>query len=127
MKSELTDTAYDALFAVMQDDMPRMWREIFPTMLAPFEHTGAFTITVTDTAITVMPSIGGAKPVAALGLDPGAALIFPSYSFASYSGMPSPTSPPMSPAEAVLLVTEPVAYDEVMLAFVPRLPTRPPT
>ena len=43
VKSELTDTAYDALFAVTQDDMPRMWREIFPTMLAPFEHTGAFT------------------------------------------------------------------------------------
>ena len=73
MKSELTDTDYGALFAVMQADLPRRWREVFPTMLAHFEHTGALTITVTDTEITVMPCIGGAEPDVALGLDPGAA------------------------------------------------------
>lgn len=33
----------------MRGDLPRMWREIFPAMLAHFEHTGALTITVTDT------------------------------------------------------------------------------
>ena len=35
---DLTDADYDALFAVMQADMPRTWREIFPAMLAHFEH-----------------------------------------------------------------------------------------
>ena len=55
---DLTDADYDALFAVMQADMPRMWREIFPAMLAHFEHTGALTITVTDTEVVV----SSAKP-----------------------------------------------------------------
>ncbi len=59
--------------AVMKDDMPRMWREIFPKILAQFEGAGVLTITVTDTEITVMPRIGGAEPDAALGLNPGAA------------------------------------------------------
>ena len=27
---DLTDADYDALFAVIQADMPRIWREIFP-------------------------------------------------------------------------------------------------
>ena len=49
---------WDALFAVMQADMSRMWREIFPKMLAQFEGTGALTITVTDAEV-VMSS---AKP-----------------------------------------------------------------
>ena len=31
---DLTDSDYDALFAVMQADMPRMWREILPKILA---------------------------------------------------------------------------------------------
>ena len=53
MASELTDTDYDALFAVMQADMPRMWREIFPKILAQLEATGALTITVTDTEVVV--------------------------------------------------------------------------
>jgi hypothetical protein len=30
-----------------------MWREIFPAMLAQLEHTGALTITVTDTEVVV--------------------------------------------------------------------------
>ena len=51
--SDLTDADYDALFAVMQADMPRMWREIFPDMLAHFEATGALTVTVTNIEITV--------------------------------------------------------------------------
>jgi hypothetical protein len=51
--SELTDADYDALFAVMQPDLPRMWREIFPEMLAHLEGAGALTITVTDTEVLV--------------------------------------------------------------------------
>ena len=58
MRSELTDTDYDALFAVMKDDMPRMWREIFPKILAQLEGAGALTITVTDTEVVV----SSAKP-----------------------------------------------------------------
>ena len=50
---DLTDADYDALFAVMQADMPRPWREIFPAMLAHFERTGALAITVTDTEVVV--------------------------------------------------------------------------
>ena len=38
--------------------MPRMWREIFPKILAQLEGTGALTITVTDTEIVV----SSAKP-----------------------------------------------------------------
>jgi hypothetical protein len=30
----LTDSDYDALFAAMKDDLPRMWREVFPKVLA---------------------------------------------------------------------------------------------
>jgi hypothetical protein len=55
---DLTDADYDALFAVMQADMPRMWREIFPKILAQLEGTGALTITVTDTEITVSSAKG---------------------------------------------------------------------
>ena len=40
---DLTDTDYDALFAVMKDDSQRMWREIFPAMLAQLEGTGVLT------------------------------------------------------------------------------------
>ena len=58
MKSELTDTDYEALFAVMQADMPRIWREIFPKILAQLEATGVLTITVTDTEVVV----SSAKP-----------------------------------------------------------------
>ena len=50
---DLTEADYDALFAAMKADMPRIWREIFPAMLGHFEGTGALTITVTDTKITV--------------------------------------------------------------------------
>jgi hypothetical protein len=50
---DLTDADYDALFAVMQADMPRMWREIFPKILAQLEGTGTLTITVTDTEVVV--------------------------------------------------------------------------
>ena len=49
----LTDSDYDALFAAMKADMPRMRRHIFPDMLTHFEHTGALTITVTDTEVVV--------------------------------------------------------------------------
>ena len=38
---ELTESDYDALFAAMQADIPRMWREIFLDMLAHFEATEA--------------------------------------------------------------------------------------
>ena len=31
---DLTDADYDALFAVLQPDLPRIWREIFPQLLA---------------------------------------------------------------------------------------------
>ena len=55
---DLTDADYDALFAVMQADMPRMWREIFPKILAQLEGTGVLTITVTDTEVVV----SSAKP-----------------------------------------------------------------
>jgi hypothetical protein len=47
----LTDTDYDALFAVMQADMPRIWRDIFPKILAQLEGVGALTVTVTDTEV----------------------------------------------------------------------------
>ena len=43
----------NALFAVMQPDLPRMWREIFPEMLAHLEGAGALTITVTETEVVV--------------------------------------------------------------------------
>ena len=36
---DLTDADYDALFAVMKADMPQMWREIFPKILAQLEGT----------------------------------------------------------------------------------------
>ena len=51
--TDLTDTDYDALFAVMQPDLPRMWREIFPHALAQLEGTGVLTITVSDPEIAV--------------------------------------------------------------------------
>jgi hypothetical protein len=44
---DLTEADYDALFAVMQADMRRMWREIFSRILAQLERTGALTV-VTD-------------------------------------------------------------------------------
>jgi hypothetical protein len=50
---DLTDPDYDALFAAMKDDMPRIWREVFPLALAQLEATGVLTIHVTDTEITV--------------------------------------------------------------------------
>ncbi len=50
---DLTDSDYDALFAVMQADMPRMWRDIFPKILAQLEGAGVLTITVTDTEVVV--------------------------------------------------------------------------
>ena len=49
----LTDADYDALFDAMKDDLPRMWREIFPKILAQLEGTGILTITVTDTEVVV--------------------------------------------------------------------------
>lgn len=49
----LTPSDYDALFAAMKDDMPRMWREIFPQMLGQLEGTGVIVLNVTDTEITV--------------------------------------------------------------------------
>ena len=55
---DLTDADYDALFDVMQADLPRMWREIFPMILAQLEGTGVLTITLTDTEIVV----SSAKP-----------------------------------------------------------------
>ena len=55
---DLTDADYDALFAVMQADMPRMWRDIFPKILAQLEGAGVLTITVTDTEVVV----SSAKP-----------------------------------------------------------------
>jgi hypothetical protein len=48
-----TKADYDALLAVMQADLPRIWREIFPETLAHFEGIGVLTIAVTDTEITV--------------------------------------------------------------------------
>ena len=50
---ELTEPDHDALFAVMQADMPRMWRDIFPKILAQLEATGVLTVRVTDTEIIV--------------------------------------------------------------------------
>jgi len=50
---DLTDSDYDALFAVMQPDLPRLWREIFPEMLAHLEGAGALIITVTETEVVV--------------------------------------------------------------------------
>ena len=50
---DLTEADYDALFAIMQADMPRMWREIFPKILAHLEGAGVLTITVTDTEVVV--------------------------------------------------------------------------
>ena len=58
--SELTESDYDTLYAAMKSDMPQMWREIFPAILAQLEGTGVLTIMVTDTEITV----SGAKPPA---------------------------------------------------------------
>jgi hypothetical protein len=49
----LTESDYDALFAAMKDDMPRMWRELFPKILAQLEGTGVLSIIVTETEIVV--------------------------------------------------------------------------
>jgi hypothetical protein len=49
----LTESDYDALFAAMKDDMPRMWRELFPKILAQLEGTGVLSITVTETEVVV--------------------------------------------------------------------------
>ena len=49
----LNSSDYDALYAAMKDDLPRMWRDIFPKILAQLEATGVLTISVTDTEITV--------------------------------------------------------------------------
>jgi hypothetical protein len=37
---DLTDFDYDTLLAVMQADMPKLWREIFPRILAQLEGIG---------------------------------------------------------------------------------------
>jgi hypothetical protein len=57
-KSGETDTNYDTLFAVMKADMPRIWGDMFPKILAQLEGTGVLTITVTDTEVIV----SSAKP-----------------------------------------------------------------
>ena len=49
----LTDSDYDPLFAAMKDDLPRMWQDIVPKILAQLEATGVLTISVTDDEITV--------------------------------------------------------------------------
>jgi hypothetical protein len=49
----LREEDYDALFAAMKRDMPKVWREIFPELLEQLEATGALIITVTDTQISV--------------------------------------------------------------------------
>ncbi len=51
--AELTTADYDALFAVMRTDIPKIWRGIFPEILAQLQGTGALTVTVTDTEIIV--------------------------------------------------------------------------
>ena len=53
VKPDLTDADYDALFAAMKDDLPRMWREIFPKILAQLEGTGVLTISATAMEVTV--------------------------------------------------------------------------
>jgi len=50
---DLTDDDWDALFAAMQADMPRIWRDIFPQILARYERNGVLSIGVTEAAITV--------------------------------------------------------------------------
>ena len=61
--SEARDSDYyDALFAVMQADMPRMWRRFPPEMLASLKAQGALTIAVTDTGVVVSTIVNGAAP-----------------------------------------------------------------
>ena len=43
---ELTEADYDALFAVMQPDMPRIWRDVFLKILAQLEGAGVLTVNV---------------------------------------------------------------------------------
>jgi hypothetical protein len=49
----LTAADYDALFAVMKNDLPRMWREFFPHALAQLDGTGALTITLPASEVVV--------------------------------------------------------------------------
>jgi hypothetical protein len=50
---DLTDDDYDALYVVMNEEMPRITRDIFPKILAQLVGTGVLAINVTDTEITV--------------------------------------------------------------------------
>ena len=50
---DLTEEEYDALYAVVQEEMPRITRDIFPKVLAQLVGSGVLTITVTDTEITI--------------------------------------------------------------------------
>lgn len=39
----------------MKDDMPRMWRDIFPKILAQLERADVLTITVTEVVVSAKP------------------------------------------------------------------------
>ena len=49
----LTEADYDALFSAMENDMPRISRDVFPLILAQLAGTGALTVTVTGAEIIV--------------------------------------------------------------------------
>lgn len=50
---DLTETDYDALYAVVREEMSRINRDIFPKILAQFVGTGVLAINITETDITV--------------------------------------------------------------------------
>jgi hypothetical protein len=50
---DLTEDDYDALYAAVQADMPRITRGIFPNILAQLVGTGVISMIVTDADITL--------------------------------------------------------------------------
>ena len=53
MLPDLTTDDYDALYAVLGEEMPRVTRSMFPEILAQLVDRGAIVITVTDEELLV--------------------------------------------------------------------------
>ena len=60
--TELTEADYDALHAVVGEQMPRVTRSMFPAILAQLVDSGVLEMTLTDKSVTVrmshVPTLG---------------------------------------------------------------------
>jgi len=55
---DLTDDDYDALYAAVREEMPRVTRFIFPDVLGQLVRDGILAVTVSDSEITIaMPGV----------------------------------------------------------------------